>query len=82
VGREELTVVPDVTLPDPAEIAESIRRIQEAATKFLKSGLNKRALFVLLKDSSGVSMGDIAKVLDAMSGLAATYTDARKKRQP
>ena len=70
-----------VSLPDPAQIAESIRRIQDGTQKLLKAGLNRRALLVLLKDSSGISMADIAKVLDSLGTLAATYTDARRKAQ-
>ena len=71
-----------IELPDPAQIAESVRRIQDGAQKLLKAGLNRRAVLVLLKDSSGISMADIAKVLDSLSSLAATYVDARRKAQP
>jgi hypothetical protein len=71
-----------IELPDPAQMAESVRRIQDGTQKLLKAGLNRRALLVLLKDSSGISMADIAKVLDSLSSLAATYVDARRKAQP
>jgi hypothetical protein len=63
------------------QMAEAIRKISDAAGKMLRAGLNRRALVVLLKDYSGVPMAEIAKVLDWLDGLAATYTTKRAVRK-
>lgn len=59
----------------PVEIvAEAIVRISAGVDKLLASGLNRRALLVLLKDASGVPMDQIGRVLNALPQLASTYT--------
>jgi len=54
-------------------LANSIVSISDSAEKLLKSGLNRRAITVLIKDSSGVTLSDITKVLDAMKDLKKNY---------
>ncbi|MES2359963.1 MAG: hypothetical protein V4529_16610 [Gemmatimonadota bacterium] len=55
---------------DPPEIlATSIREVAEAARKLLATRLTKRAILVLLKDSCGLPMHEIEKVLDHAASL-------------
>lgn len=59
----------------PTEIiAAAIVRLSQAAEKMLSSGLNRRGLEVLLKDTSGVPMSEIGRVLNALPRLAELYT--------
>lgn len=71
----EVTEVEQVTT---TVLAESIVRLSDAATKMLDSGLNMRAVTVLLKDKTGIPMAVIERVLRALPELKATYT-VRKK---
>jgi len=57
----------------PEILARAIVNLSEAAAKLLRSGLNRRAMLVLLKDSSGVSHHDINLVLDALVDLRKNY---------
>lgn len=54
------------------QIADAIRDVS-AAAKILGSRLKRRAIIVLLKDSSGVSIDSIDSVLSAAENLASTY---------
>lgn len=56
-------------------LASDIKKLSEAAAKMQASGLNRRALVVLLYDAtSGVSKTAIEAVLDALPLLAERYT--------
>lgn len=76
-------VVQDETTPVQIEVlAEAIVQLDEATKKLLKSGLNRRALVVLLaammpakKYGSGRIAGPpaIVAVLDALDGLRKEY---------
>jgi len=57
-------------------LAEAIRRISLAVEVMIGSGLNRRAMVVLLSDSSKVRRRDIESVLDSLEELAETYCDA------
>ncbi len=60
--------------PEPIElIAKSIIEIADGFAKINASKLNRRALLILLKDSTNLSMGDIGKVLDAVPKLKEMY---------
>ncbi|HLL29028.1 MAG TPA: hypothetical protein VKT73_15430 [Xanthobacteraceae bacterium] len=50
-------------------LAESITKISEGVTRLLNGGLKKRAIVVLLKDSTGVSMAQIEKVIAGLENL-------------
>lgn len=54
-------------------LAKSIKDIADAATRMEKAGLNRRAMLVLLKDASGVSMAEIGRVIDAQRDLARIF---------
>lgn len=59
----------------PTEIiAASIVKLSQASQRMLSSGLNRRALEVLLEDASSVPMSDISRVLNALPRLAELYT--------
>ena len=54
-------------------LAESIVQISADMKKLRASGLNRKAIVVLLKHSTGIPMVDIDKVIDALAELRATY---------
>ena len=60
--------------PQTTEIlAEAIVRIGDAAEKLNKSGLNRKAIEVLLHDVTGLARRDIKAVLDALPRLRGWY---------
>jgi len=59
--------------PDPEELAEAIKRISAAVARLQKSGLNEKAIIVLLHDSSGVTKKNIKYVLDHLAYLPQVY---------
>jgi hypothetical protein len=69
---------PRVIESDPpvgrAVLAQAIVDISKAATKLAASGINRRAIVILLSDSSGVGRHDVKAVLDGLETLAANYT--------
>lgn len=66
-----------VTKSDPPEtteiLAEAITRISQGMTALSASGLNKRAIVVLLQAETKLSQRDITTVLDALPRLAGWY---------
>lgn len=60
------------------EMANAIRNISSGMKSMLSAGLNRRAITVLLRESSGVGAGNVCKVLDALEDLARVYTTPRK----
>lgn len=66
-----------VTKSDPPEsteiLAEAIVRIGDGMKKLTESGLNEKAIVVLLHDATGLSKRDIKTVLDAQRRLAGWY---------
>lgn len=55
------------------EIAQAIVKISQAMGMLLSSGLNRRALLVLLCDYTGVPKRQIAKVIDGLEHLKIEY---------
>lgn len=73
--------LPELGTEDAKKLAEAVRRIDDAVAALAKSGLNRRALVVLLHDAtSGVSKRDINAVLDGLEELAKLYLEAERKR--
>ncbi len=71
---KKITVVKNAEKPESTEVlAEAIVRIGEAMEKLKNSGLNERAIIVLIHDACKVSKGDIKRVLGAMRQLRAWY---------
>lgn len=62
------------------QMADAIRRISDGTRTMMAAGLNKRAVAVLLRDATGVGIGEINKVLSGLADLAKYYTDARRKK--
>lgn len=71
--RIEVLPVPTVT---KEMLATAICKLSDSANELLASGLNEKAILVLLADSSKMSKKSIKKVLDAMAQLRADYTHA------
>lgn len=69
-----MTIIEDeVDIPVVEELADSIRRISVAAHAMLNSGLNRRALVLLIQDASKVNKKDIEAVLRVLPGLERMY---------
>lgn len=58
---------------DKPNLAEAISRIADGMQQLLKSGLNRRAIVVLLRDATGCNKTDIERVLDGLQTLARDY---------
>lgn len=69
----------ELSAEDARQLAESIRKIDKAAKDFIASGLSRKALVVLLNDSTGVAKRDINFILDGLESLGATYLEGSKK---
>lgn len=62
---KEATVPPE----DYAKIADSIRRVSDAAKALRASGLSRDATVVLIKHATGIPMKDVSAVLSAAEEL-------------
>lgn len=66
-----------ITKSDPPEskeiLAEAIVRIGDAFSALQKSGLNKRAIVILLQAETKISQRDITTILDALPRLKGWY---------
>lgn len=62
-----------VAPPEPEPLADVIRKLSEGIDRLLKSGLNRNAVVVLLRDATGVGKRDIMEVLDALASLSKRY---------
>lgn len=75
-----VTVKQDPNNEVPAEVlATAIVNVSRAAQQLLSSRLTKRAIVILLHESSGVGKRDIEYVLDHAASLAAVYIKQPKK---
>ena len=71
--KKPLTVLDPEAKVGPTVLAEEIVKVSKAASELLATRLNRRALLVLLHDSTGVPMRTIEKVLEGASELESTY---------
>lgn len=55
-------------------LAEAVVEISKSVAKLRASGLNERAIVVLVKHETGISMADITRVLRALEKLEEKYT--------
>lgn len=60
-------------------IANSIASLSNSARLLLSSGLNERALLVLLKDATGVAHREIKLILDTLPKLCELYCKTKGK---
>jgi len=72
----------ELTPEDARHLAEGVRKIEKAMKEFIVSGLNRRALVVLLHDSTGVAKRDINSILDGLEGLGALYLEVVEPPTP
>lgn len=54
-------------------LASAIRKISEGFDKLKKTGLNRKAIIVLLQDHTKVPKKQITKVLDGLGDLSKKY---------
>lgn len=60
---------------DARNLADAVRRIDQGMLAIVESGLNRRALVILLHDSTGVGKRDINAVLNGLESLADQYLE-------
>lgn len=67
--------------PPPTDdtLAEAIVKVGEGMERLKKSGLNQKAIVVLLNDCTGVGKRDIERVLMGLRDLAKVYTIPKVK---
>jgi hypothetical protein len=71
---------PKYTSEDARKLAEAVRRIDKFSKEFTASGMNRRALVVLLHDATSVTKRDINAVLDGLDGLGDMYLERSTKK--
>lgn len=71
---------PEITPDDARALANAVKRIDKAMKEFASSGLHRRALVVLLNDSTGVAKRDINAVLDGLEGLGEAYLEKAESK--
>lgn len=60
--------------PESKEIlADAIIRISDGLSQLQRSGLNNKAIMVLVKDATGLAMRDIKLVIDSLARLKGWY---------
>lgn len=65
--------VKSVPPPSADTLAEAIIRISAGFDQLSKSGLNRKAIVILLDDWSGVGKRDIERVLTSLADLPKVY---------
>lgn len=76
--RRKLTIQPKpapppATFPDTETLANAIIKLGDAVRKLDKSGMNKRAIIILLHHTTNMSQKNIALILDAIPKLQKTF---------
>lgn len=59
---------------DKETLAANIANVSDGMTALLRSGLNKKAIIILLQHNTSLSQGVIRQVLDALPVLKKEYT--------
>jgi siroheme synthase len=62
---------------DPQVLAQQLATISDSMRKLLASGLNRKAVIVLLHHTSKVPQRDIEYVLDSLETLKQRYTSLK-----
>jgi hypothetical protein len=65
----------ELSLEDARKLADAVRRIDQAMKSFITSGLNRKALVVLLHDATSVTKRDINAVLNGLENLGDMYLE-------
>jgi DNA polymerase III delta prime subunit len=71
----------ELNADDARRLADSVRKIEKAMKDINESGLNRKAIVVLLAESTGVSRRDINAVLNGLEQLGAEYLEKAKERR-
>jgi hypothetical protein len=73
--NKPVKIVQDETAPVEREVlAQDIVSISKSFDKLLRSGLNKRAIIVLIAYDTKLGIGQIENVLGSLESLAKNYT--------
>lgn len=76
--KKKLTVTQDAETPvEVSVLAKSIVDISQAAKRLTQSGLNRKAVIVLIAHSSGISQRDVRIVLEHMEYLQSAYLNQK-----
>lgn len=74
--KSKVNITQDDDDPIATEVlAQAICKLSDASNQLLSSGLNKKAIVVLLRDATNLSKRNITAVLDAMGQLRQDYTN-------
>lgn len=75
MSKAEVKVIQDDAVPVAKEIlAQAIVNISNSFSRLTRSGLNRRAIVVLICSDTGYGKGTIEAVLASLDSLAAKYT--------
>ena len=58
---------------EPEILADAIVKASDSMQKLLKSGLNRRAIVILVSADTNLARRDIERVLSSLEGLAVIY---------
>lgn len=78
MARGDSQPPPSIEPDDARRLADAVRKIEKAMKALNESGLNRKAIVVLLADSTGVSRRDINAVLNGLEALGADYLEKAK----
>lgn len=78
MARGDSQPPPDLQPDDARRLAEAVRRIDKAVKALNEGGLNRKAIVVLLAESTGVSRRDINAVLNGLESLGSEYLEKSK----
>lgn len=67
------TVPPIQAAPDQQTLAEAILKISDGIQALQRSGLNKKAILVLLANKTGIGQRTCEDVLDGIADLKRSY---------
>lgn len=69
---------PEISADDARRLADSVRKIEKGMKELNEAGLNRKAIVVLLAESTGVSRRDINAVLNGLETLGSEYLEKAK----
>lgn len=78
MAAKETQAPPDIEPSDAKRLAEAVKKIEKSMKELNESGLNRKAIVVLLADSTGVSRRDINAVLNGLETLGQEYLERSK----
>lgn len=74
MNKTKVNVVQEKDKPvEVSVLAQAIVDISDAAKRLSRSGLNRKAIVILLSHQCGLGQGTVRAVLDGIADLEATY---------